>query len=90
MTDNVVDLSAFRKAKAEAQQEKPTIEQLAHGARERTEFEWEKFARSNRLNDYFTTSLPSYCSETTNYLQDLNEVGIVENKVGLVLTLRAP
>lgn len=90
MSDNVFDLGAFRQKKVAETAEKPTIEQLAHGARERTDFEWEKFARSNRLNDYFTSSLPSWANQTVNYLQDLNEVGMVETKVGLVLKLRAP
>ncbi len=90
MADNIVDLAAFRREKHDALEVKPDIVQLAHGAKERTDFEWEKFAKLNRLNDYVTSSLPSWANANINYLQDLNEVGMVETKIGLVLTLTAP
>lgn len=87
---NIIDFTAKHKEKLAAREIKPEVEQLAHAAREKIEYEWERFARNNTLNKFFSQSIPAGNKLSVNYLQDLNEIGIVEMQVGIVLHLKAP
>lgn len=52
--------------------------------------EWERFAKANKLNAFFISSIPSYTKQDTNYLGDLNEIASIENKIGLLPSVSAP
>lgn len=51
---------------------------------------WGKFAINNKLNEYIITCLPSWCSTTVNYLEDLNAISKVEQKINLEPSVSAP
>lgn len=82
----VIDLSKHRKPPIEH----PTIEQLAALASEEIAGNWERFARNNRLNDYFASSTPTWSNPHTNYLGDLNAVAIIESKINIAVAVSAP
>ncbi len=84
---NVIDLFNRRKL---VLVEKPTIETLATGCVEDISENWERFARNNRLNDFFLSSVPVWALPQLNYLSDLNAVSNVENKIGLNVIVNAP
>ena len=52
--------------------------------------EWERFAKNNRLNEYFTSSIPSYAKHNINYLSDLDEIAVVEGRISLLPGIWAP
>lgn len=83
---NVIDLFAGRRKPAA----KLSVEELARKCSEEISDNWERFARNNRLNDYFLSSVPSWATRTINYLADLNAVSTVENKINLSILLNAP
>lgn len=71
----VVDFTARRLK----EHKKPvTMEELAGKATEFLLTDWEKMARNNRLNDYFSASLPHSTDQNKNYMGDLNEIASLE------------
>jgi len=70
--------------------ELPTVAQLALDCSEEIDGNWEKFARNNRLNDYFVQSVPSWTQPTVDYLSDLNALSLIESKIGLNIGLFGP
>lgn len=72
------------------QPEGPTVEQLALRCSEEIAQNWERFARNNRLNDFFVQSVPSWSEEGVDYLSDLNALSNIEKKIGLWPTISAP
>lgn len=50
---------------------------------------WEKFAKTNRLNDFFQQSIQSSTADL-NYVQDLNAIASIEAKLGLALQIISP
>lgn len=83
---NVINIADRRKAPSE----KPTIEELAEACVDEISTNWERFARSNRLNDYFMNSVPTWTVPGVDYLTDLNALSLIETKVGLSLELASP
>jgi hypothetical protein len=83
---DVINLSDRRKTPIEH----PTIEQIAASCSEEIAGNWEKFARNNRLNDYFMSSTPSWSLSNTNYLADLNALSTVESKVNIIISVCSP
>lgn len=79
---DVIDLFSNRKAP-------PSLESLGLKCAEEISDNWERFARNNRLNDFFLSSVPGWASQV-NYLADLNAISVIENKLGLSLLLNAP
>lgn len=51
---------------------------------------WERFAKTNKLNEFVATSLGVYANETTNYLQHRAAVADIEDKIGLLPGVWAP
>lgn len=51
--------------------------------------DWGRHAKNNRLNDFFTSSVV-YAEEGINYLQDLNAVADIENKLGIEISITSP
>jgi hypothetical protein len=72
---DVVELSSWRP-------KKPTIEELAVKSTELILADWERFAKINRLNDYFKNSLSSIAKDES-YLTDLNALAVMELKMGI-------
>lgn len=81
---DVIKLSDHRK------KEVPTLKELVDRAVEMLQSEWERFAKVNRLNDFFTEATSAWTSKDTNYLGDLNAVAGLEAKIGLNVLVRAP
>jgi hypothetical protein len=74
----VFDFEAKRKAMA-----KPSLEQLIADCSEDLLGNWERFARNNRLNQFFISSVPTWVNQHINYLDNLTELSQLEIKVGL-------
>ncbi len=70
--------------------ERPTVPALASDCAEEISASWERFARNNRLNEYFAQCTPSWSQSGVNYLSDLNALSLIEGRIGLGLTLLAP
>lgn len=51
---------------------------------------WEKFAANNRLNEYFISCTPSWSSSTVNYLQNLEAISVIEQKIDLEPQITSP
>jgi hypothetical protein len=82
----IIDISTRFKKPAP----KPTVTELAQFCADEILSHWEKFASNNRLNDYFTSSTPMYCKGGVNYLEDLNALSLVEQKIYLEPQVVAP
>lgn len=83
---DIIDMFSRRKALPEI----PSVEELAAKCVDEISENWERFAKNNRLNDYFLTSVPVWALPQVNYLSDLNAISSVENKINLSLFLNAP
>ena len=68
----------------------PTIKQLTEKCIDEISHNWEKFARGNRLNDYFMQSVFNWTSPGIDYLSDINALSQIELKINLTLALLAP
>lgn len=79
---DVIDMAAHRKANA------PTFEQLVLKCTEEISENWERFARNNRLSDYFIQSTPAWTEDGVDYLSDLNAISLLEKKINLLPTIR--
>lgn len=82
---NVIDMFGPKKPR-----EIPSLEILVASCCEEISENWERFARNNRLNDYFLSNVPLWAMPQLNYLSDLNAISVVENKLGMGLLLNAP
>lgn len=82
---NVIDMFGPKKPR-----EVPSIEALAAQCSESIAESWERFAKNNRLNDFFLTSVPLWALPQLNYLHDLGAVSGVEAKLGLAVVVNAP
>ena len=85
MADNIINLADHRKVP-----QGRTIEELAVECSEEISGNWERFARNNRLSDYFTQSTPSWSDPKGNYLSDLNALSVIESKINIVMALCSP
>lgn len=83
---DVIDMFDRRKRTVE----KPSLQELATRCSEEISENWERFARNNRLNDFFLSSTPVWALPQVNYLSDLNAISVLENKIHLALLLNAP
>lgn len=86
MTAKVFDFEAKRKSRVE----KPSIEQLIQDCLEDLHGNWERFARNNRLNDFFVSSVPTWAKQHTNYLENLSELALLEAKIGIEPQIISP
>lgn len=68
----------------------PSVEALAARCGDDISEDWARFARNNRLNDYFLSCVPLWALPQLNYLSDLNAVATVEAKLGLSPIVNAP
>jgi len=84
--NNVIDMFNPKKPR----EAPPSIEALAVRCTDLINENWERFARNNRLNDYFLSCVPLWAMPQLNYLSDLNGVSTIENKLGLSVVVNAP
>lgn len=89
---NVVDFTARRLAKSAAEKNPPSISEVAVDALDFLLGDWERYARQNKLNDYFKTSLPGQIGQesTVNFMADLTQVANIEHNIGLLPMVFAP
>ena len=52
--------------------------------------DWERFAKTNRLNDYFVEAASVWTDGATNYLSDLNAISLIEHKLGYGVLVKSP
>ena len=81
---DVINLADRRK------KEQPHPKQLVDSAVSVIMSDWERFAKSNRLNDYFTEAASVWTDQGVNYLSDLNAVSVIENKLGMDIVVKSP
>ena len=81
---DIINLADRRK------KEKPTVAELAESAISFISSDWERFARNNRLNDFFISMAGVWAEESVNYLSDLNAVAKIESKLRMNVVVRSP
>lgn len=86
---DIIDLASRRKPELK-EVLKPTLKDLALQCVDEIQGNWEKFARNNRLNEFFIQSIPTWADAAKNYLEDLNALSGVEQKIGLDPQIIAP
>lgn len=79
MGANVVNLAERRKTKPVM----PSLLELATFISDEILDYWTKAAKLNRLNDYFVSCTPSFSQPEINYLEDLNAISGIEQRIGL-------
>jgi hypothetical protein len=67
-----------------------TLEDLAIHSTDEISENWERFAKNNRLNDYFLQAVPLWSLPQLNYLSDLNAISSVESKINLSPIINSP
>jgi hypothetical protein len=81
---DVISLAEHRK------KNKPDVQEVARKVVDTVTVEWERFAKINRLNEYFVSTLQVWTQPGVAYLSDLNGISAVEAKAGLAPIIRAP
>lgn len=82
---DVINLSDHRKEPSK----KPTVDELIEFCAGEISTNWERFARNNKLNDYFIESVP-WATSGLDYLTDLNALSRLEHKINLPLEVSSP
>lgn len=85
MTDKVVNIADFRKKSLP-----PTQQEIVAFCVTSVMDEWERFAKANKLTDFFETSCGSHLKPFTNYLSNLTELAVLEEKLGIHPGVWAP
>lgn len=81
---DVIDISSrFRKAP-------PPLKDIVAHCIDDIMSNWERFARNNRLNDFFLESIPSYTDSSASYVSDLNVLAQLEQNVRMSPGVLAP
>lgn len=86
MTADIISLDSRRKPPDKP----PTIEELATYCVDSLADNWARFARNNRLNEYFLSTVPSWIDNSVNYLADINALSAVESKINLTPIVFGP
>lgn len=68
---------------------RPSVELLASNCTSSLLGDWEKAAKSNRLNDFFTSNC-AFTKDNTNYLHDLDAVAALEQNIGMTVGVAMP
>jgi hypothetical protein len=84
---NVIDLFGDRNKRSAPP---VSVEDHARNCAEDISENWERFARNNRLNDYFLSCVPMWVNPQVNYLSDLTSVSSLETKIQLNVMVNAP
>lgn len=67
-----------------------SVQDLAAYSSEVIQLDWEKYSRSNKLNEYFIESTSAYADLAKVYTQDLNAVASLEDVIGLQAQILSP
>lgn len=82
---NVIDMFSKREL-----QVTPTLEALVVKCIDDISENWQRFAKNNRLNDFFLSCIPHWAIPQINYLSDINAISVIETKLGLSVIVNAP
>jgi hypothetical protein len=82
---DVINLDAHRKKRP-----LPSAQEVALFCTDEVMGNWERFAKTNKLNDFIVQSLGIYATPSTNYLANRDLVAELEDKVGLLPGVWAP
>jgi len=82
---DVINLDDHRKKKPP-----PSPQEVVAFCTEDVMTNWERFAKSNKLNDFVHQSLGIYAISFTNYLANRDKVAEAEDKIGLLPGIWAP
>lgn len=85
MSDKVVNIADFRKKTVVT-----SPQDIATFSADHVTSEWERFARSNKLAEFFSTSIGDRAKPFTNYLSNLTELSNLEQQIGLMPGIYAP
>lgn len=80
----IIDIRAHRKT------EPPSIDDLIARATDVVLSEWRESAKNNRLSEYVTSSLGPWAISGTNYLNSLDAVVKVEQRLNMAIIVRSP
>lgn len=86
---DIINLADKRK-QVKVEKPKATFEEVYFFCVEHIEEEWEKAAKTNRLNEFFVANAEPYSTTDVNYLSDLNAISALEAKVGVSVFIRSP
>ena len=81
---DIINIADHRK------KEKPSVKQIVDAAIDYITADWERFARNNRLNDFFVSGAGVWADPSINYLSDLNAVAKIEGRLGVSVIIRSP
>lgn len=81
---DIISLEAHRRKAS------PPVAELVQLAIDDLVDDWARFAKVNRLNDFFTDAAGVWTEAGVSYLSDLNAIAAIEGKVGLLPIIRAP
>lgn len=100
MTNNVVDFPLKKKKKGDVEapisHSQPvklrTNNEIYQDVFDETVDEWQVYASKNRLNEYFYSKLPAIAKldSATNYINDLNNLSAVEQKLDMNVVVLSP
>lgn len=68
----------------------PSLEQVIAAGVEQVSLDWERFAKLNRLNDYFTDAAGAWTEDGVSYLSDLNALSKIEDTLGMNIMVASP
>jgi len=86
MMADIVNIADFRREK----KPQPSASEIAAFSVTSVMAEWERFAKSNKLSEFVNSSLGPHVKPFTAYLNNLTEIGIIEQKIGLSPGVWAP
>lgn len=61
----------------------PSLTSLIETALVDIDSNWARFAKTNRLNNFFVQSVPMWAKQNVDYLTDLNELALIESKINM-------
>lgn len=80
----IINLSDRRK------KDTPSLQELIETASSFIAQDWERYAKINRLNDYFVDATAACSEERISYLNDLNSISAMEQKLGMRVVVKSP
>jgi len=81
----VIDFAA-----AAGKRKKPSITEIVGYCTDEILQDWARFATNNKLNEYFTSCIPTYCRFDVNYLDDLTSLSYIEAKAKIDVQVISP
>jgi hypothetical protein len=82
---NIINIADRRKKKPP-----PSPQEVVAFCTDAVMEEWGRFAKSNKLNDFFVSGVGAYAKPFANYLSNPTELALIEEKIGLMPGIWAP